>query len=82
VFIVSDKTNDAYRQMCADCRILPQDMVMVGNSFKSDIVPALAIGASAVYIPFHITWALEHAETFDHDRLYQIERFEELLRIL
>lgn len=82
VFIVSDKTNDAYRQMCADCRILPQDMVMVGNSFKSDIVPALAIGASAVYIPFHITWALEHAETFDHDRLYQIERFEELLNLL
>ncbi len=82
VFIVSDKTQQAYRQLCNDCRVTPQEMMMVGNSFKSDIVPALAVGASAVYIPFHVTWALEHAETFDHERLWQISRFDELLKIL
>ena len=82
VFIVSDKTQQAYRQLCNDCRVSPNEMVMVGNSFKSDIVPALAVGASAVYIPFHVTWALEHAETFDHERLWKINRFDELLKIL
>ena len=82
VFIVSDKTQQAYRQLCNDCRVTPQEMMMVGNSFKSDIVPALAVGASAVYIPFHVTWALERAETFDHERLWQISRFDELLKIL
>lgn len=82
VFIVSDKTQQAYRQLCNDCRVSPDEMMMVGNSFKSDIVPALAVGASAVHIPFHVTWALEHAETFDHERLWTIDRFDDLLPIL
>ena len=52
---------------------------MVGNSLKSDIAPALAIGASALYIPFHVTWQLEHVEDFDHERMVKIERFSEIL---
>ncbi|MFN8476737.1 MAG: hypothetical protein U0074_02780 [Kouleothrix sp.] len=33
---------------------------VVGNSLRSDILPVLALGASAVYIPYHLTWAHEH----------------------
>jgi len=55
---------------------------MVGNSFKSDIAPALKIGASAVHIPFHTTWAHEKTEEFEHPKLRRISRFEELLDIL
>jgi putative hydrolase of the HAD superfamily len=33
---------------------------MVGNSPKSDINPALRAGLSAVFIPHHNTWELEH----------------------
>jgi putative hydrolase of the HAD superfamily len=35
---------------------------MIGNSPKSDIVPARAAGLRAVYIPNVNTWALEHTE--------------------
>jgi putative hydrolase of the HAD superfamily len=43
--------------------------MMVGNSVKSDIRPALEAGAWAVHVPFELTWALEHAETpEDHPR--------------
>jgi putative hydrolase of the HAD superfamily len=35
---------------------------MVGNSLKSDVVPALATGAWGVYVPHDITWAIEHEE--------------------
>jgi putative hydrolase of the HAD superfamily len=38
--------------------------LMVGNSVRSDVLPVLAIGAQAVHIPYHTTWAHEHA---DHD---------------
>ena len=55
---------------------------MVGNSLKSDIAPALKIGASAVYIPFQITWELEHHDHFEHERMVQIEHFGELLQLL
>ncbi len=36
--------------------------MMVGNSLKSDIVPAIAAGSWGVYIPHDLTWGLEHAE--------------------
>jgi putative hydrolase of the HAD superfamily len=55
---------------------------MVGNSLKSDIAPALAIGAWAIHIPFHVTWQLEHFEEFEHPRLKKIEQFGELLNLL
>jgi putative hydrolase of the HAD superfamily len=35
---------------------------MVGNSLRSDILPVLALGAHAVYIPYPLTWAHEAAE--------------------
>ena len=82
VSIVSDKTPEAYRRLCRELEVSPAELVMVGNSFKSDIAPALKIGASAVHIPFHTTWAHEKTEEFEHPKLRRISRFEELLDIL
>ena len=80
--IVSDKTPDEYRQLCRDCGCLPQELLMVGNSFKSDIQPVLEIGGLAVHIPFHVTWELEHAPTFRHERLAELEHFTQLAPLL
>ncbi len=55
---------------------------MVGNSFRSDISPALAAGAWAVHIPYHVVWELEKSEEFPHERLQKISHFSELLEIL
>ena len=82
VSIVSDKKPEAYRRLCKEMEVQPEELLMVGNSFKSDIAPALKIGASAVHIPFHTTWAHEKIEEFEHPKLRRIERFEELLELL
>lgn len=82
VEITSDKTEKEFRGLCHKLGIVPEEMMMVGNSMKSDIAPALAIGCSAVYIPFHITWELEHAEEVHHERLVRITYLSELLSIL
>jgi putative hydrolase of the HAD superfamily len=79
VEITSDKTEHEFRQLCRHLDIEPEELLMVGNSLKSDIAPALAIGASAVHIPFHVTWELEHSEHFEHPRLCHISHFSELL---
>ena len=55
---------------------------MVGNSLKSDIAPALTIGAWAVHIPFHVTWQLEHFEDIEHERLQKIEHFSQIIELL
>lgn len=47
--------------------------MMVGNSLKSDILPALEAGSWAVHVPHELTWALEHAEEpAGHDRYRRI----------
>ena len=62
VEIVSEKNVETYRDILHRHRILPQQFVMVGNSVKSDILPVVALGASAVHIPYQLTWAHEHVD--------------------
>lgn len=82
VEITSDKSQNEFVALCEHQHIHPSQLLMVGNSLKSDIAPALAIGAWAIHIPFHVTWQLEHTEDFDHERLVKIEHFSDLLQLL
>ena len=79
VEITSDKTQAEFLALCEHQCIHPSELLMIGNSLKSDIAPALAIGAWAIHIPFHVTWQLEHFEDFDHERMIKIEHFSEIL---
>ena len=82
VEITSDKGQAEFLALCEHQRIHPSELLMIGNSLKSDIAPALAIGARAIYIPFHVTWQLEHVEDFDHERMVKVERFSEILKFV
>ena len=80
--ITSNKTEKEFQQLCEHLDILPSHLLMIGNSLKSDIAPALNIGASAIHIPFHVTWQLEHFEDIKHERLVKITHFNEIFKIL
>lgn len=62
VEIVSDKTAVTYRRIFSKVGGGPERAMMVGNSLKSDIVPALAAGSYGVFVPHELTWVLEHVE--------------------
>ncbi len=62
VEIVSDKTADTYRTMFARHGTGPAQAMMIGNSLKSDIVPALQAGSWGVHVPHELNWAIDHAE--------------------
>ena len=82
VEITADKSEEDYRCLCKKLDVQPQDAIMVGNSFKSDIAPALSIGMNAIYIPFHVAWQLEHAEEYHHADLIKLDEFSELKNYL
>jgi putative hydrolase of the HAD superfamily len=65
VEIVSDKSLASYRELFDKYKIDPARFLMAGNSLRSDILPITALGARAVYIPYHITWAHETVENHD-----------------
>ncbi|MBX4998033.1 HAD family hydrolase [Rhizobium lentis] len=62
VEIVSDKTAVTYRRIFAKVGDGPERAMMVGNSLKSDIVPAIAAGSYGVFVPHELTWVLEHVD--------------------
>jgi putative hydrolase of the HAD superfamily len=57
--VVSDKTEQTYRDLMNKHQISAERFVMVGNSLKSDILPVAALGGQAVWIPYHLTWQHE-----------------------
>jgi putative hydrolase of the HAD superfamily len=59
VEIVSEKTEESYADLLESHHVRPQRFLMVGNSLKSDVLPVVAIGGQAVYIPYALTWAHE-----------------------
>ena len=79
---VSNKTATEYRQLCENLGVAPEETLMVGNSFRSDIAPALEAGAWAAHIPYHVVWALEKSEEFPHERLIKMSHFGEITDIL
>lgn len=62
VEIVSDKNTDTYRTLFARHGDGPERAMMVGNSLKSDVIPAIEAGGWGVHVPHDLTWELEHAE--------------------
>ena len=79
VEIVSEKDETTYARLFDRHGDGADRALMVGNSVRSDILPALAAGAWAVHVPYAVTWAHEVAETpVDHPRFAAIERMDEL----
>ncbi|RAP41671.1 HAD family hydrolase [Rhodovulum viride] len=62
VEIVSDKTAPRYGAIFARHGDGAERAMMVGNSLKSDVIPAIEAGAWGVFVPHDLTWELEHAE--------------------
>ncbi len=60
--VLSDKKPENYLKLLAHLDIEPSALLMIGNSLKSDILPLIEIGASAIHIPFHTTWIHEIVE--------------------
>ncbi|MFD5463100.1 HAD family hydrolase [Kitasatospora sp. NPDC127059] len=79
IHIVPEKNVDTYRQLTADLGLEAGRTWMIGNSPKSDILPALRAGLKAVYIPHEHTWVLEHDEFRPEEATLVLRTFAELL---
>jgi putative hydrolase of the HAD superfamily len=72
VEIVSDKSAAVYERVFTRHGDGPARSMMVGNSLKSDVIPALKAGCWGVYVPHSLTWALEQDEAPAQDRRYRL----------
>ncbi len=83
VEIVSHKTESVYSQTFSRHADGPDRAMMVGDSMKSDILPALAAGSWAAHVPNGPAWALEVAETpKDHARFVALSQLSDVLDVI
>ncbi len=81
--IMSDKKENNYLKLIHHLDIEPRNFVMVGNSVKSDILPVINIGASAIHVPCEITWLHESMhEEEDSRNFITVNKLSEILEIL
>lgn len=82
--VMSDKKAKDYQKLIKHLDIQPSELLMVGNSLKSDVLPLINIGASAIHVPFHTTWAHEQVdESTNDDSSYRtLSNIKELLTLV
>lgn len=62
VEVMSNKRKVDYQKLIQHLDIQPEDFLMIGNSYKSDIEPVLELGGYGIHVPYHILWEHEKAE--------------------
>jgi putative hydrolase of the HAD superfamily len=62
VEIVSEKDSDTYRRLFDRHGDGADRAMMIGNSLKSDVLPAIEAGSWGVHVPHEVNWILDHAE--------------------
>ena len=81
--IMSDKHEDNYRKLLMHLNIKPEEFLMVGNSVKSDILPVISIGATAIHVPFEVTWQHEIIHDMpESNDFITVSRLSEILNLL
>jgi putative hydrolase of the HAD superfamily len=81
--IMSEKKEPDFQKLIQHLDIKAEELVMIGNSIKSDILPVLNLGGHGIHIPYHITWQHEHAETpFVHPHFQQVAKIHQVLEFL
>ena len=80
--IVSEKHSTTYKNIFSRLGNIDES-VMVGNSIKSDAVPAVQAGAWGIHVPYPITWELELAEPMsDHERYFEAKSLSNAVDII
>lgn len=81
--IMSEKKESDFEKLIRHLDIKSAELMMIGNSIKSDILPVLNIGGHGIHVPYHVTWAHEKVDTaIDHVNFRQVEKIKDVMRYL
>lgn len=81
--IMSDKRIEDYQKLIKHLDCKPEDFLMVGNSIKSDILPVLELGAHAIHVPYHTTWAYEQvSQKIELPNFIQVNKISDIIQYI
>ncbi len=81
--VLEEKNEENYTTMLNKINCKTDELLMIGNSLKSDIIPILNIGGYAIHIPYHTTWEHEVVkEPVIHEKLIELKNISEVPNIV
>jgi putative hydrolase of the HAD superfamily len=80
--VVEVKTPDSLRELLQKYVAVPEDTILVGNSSRSDINPALMLGVNAIHVMHHSTWTAEREDYVRPEKVSIIDRFDQIIPVM
>ena len=80
--VMEYKDEKNYLELCAKNDIDPSQLLMIGNSVKSDIAPVAAIGGTAIHTPHEIVWTHELMDMPESENIIEVNEILDILKYL
>lgn len=80
--VMENKDEKNYLELAAKNNIRPEEILMIGNSVKSDIAPVVNIGGTAINTPHEVVWVHEMMDMPESDRIIIVKNIKEVLKYL
>ena len=80
--VMENKDEKNYIELAAKHDLKPEQILMIGNSVKSDIAPVVNIGGWAINTPHEITWVHEMMDMPESDRIIIVQNVKEIVQYL
>ena len=80
--VMENKDEKNYMELLAKNNLEPSQLLMIGNSVKSDIAPVVNIGGTAIHTPHEVIWVHEIMDMPESDRIIEVSNIKEILNYL
>ena len=80
--VMENKDEKNYLELAAKLDLAPEQILMIGNSVKSDIAPVVNIGGTAIHTPHDVIWVHEIMDMPQSDRIIEVQSIREVVSLL
>ena len=80
--VMENKDEKNYLELAAKHNLAPEQILMIGNSVKSDIAPVVNIGGVAINTPHEVVWVHEMMDMPQSDRIIEVSQISDVLHHL
>lgn len=80
--VMENKDERNYLELATKNNLAPEQILMIGNSVKSDIAPVVNIGGIAINTPHEVVWVHEMMDMPESDRIIIVKNIREVLNYL
>ena len=77
--VMENKDEKNYLELAQKNNLQPEQILMIGNSVKSDIAPVVNIGGLAFHTPHEVIWGHEMMDMPQSDRIIELNNIREVL---